>query len=89
MHAVGALAAVLVLQRGDGRGDAVVGERGRDRHEREAGQGRGVLRDVERAAAADPHEGVVEAVAQALAEVDRRLHGAAFDAPELPVPELG
>ena len=60
LDAVGALAPV-VHERGDGRGEAVVGQaRGHGDH-RQPGEAGGVLGDVDRAAAADPDDGVVGA----------------------------
>jgi hypothetical protein len=89
LHAVGRLAARLVVLQGRDRGgDAVVRQRRRDRHHRQAGQAGGVLGHVDRAAAADPDDRVVEAGPQAHGEVGARLHRAARDAPDLAVLEL-
>ena len=66
------MAGLVVLERGDRRGDAVVGEAGRDRHDRQPGQARGVLGDVERAAAADADHRVVEPGAQPRGQRRRR-----------------
>jgi hypothetical protein len=89
LHAVRALAGLLVLERGDGRGDAVVAEAGGHGDERQPGERGGVLGRVDRAAAADADERVVEAAAQPLAELDRRLQRAALHGPELSAAQLG
>jgi hypothetical protein len=73
----GALPALLVLEGGDRRGDAVVGEVRRDGDHRQARLARRVLRHVERAAASDPDDGVVRALAELFDELERRRHASA------------
>ena len=78
----------MVLERGDGGGQAVVGQRGGDRHHRQAGQARGVLGEIDRAAAADADQGVVEAFAQLPGERCGLLHAPALGVADLGVVEL-
>ena len=77
VDAVGPLAPVVVLERGDGRGDAVVGKIRRHRDHGQSCLARRVLRHVERAAAADPDDGVVRALAELVDEPERRGHAPA------------
>ena len=63
-------------------------EAGGDRDHRQAGEAGGVLGDVERAAAADADDRVVEPAAQPRGELGARLHRAALDVPDLAVGEL-
>ncbi len=89
LHAVGGLAArLVVLQRRHRRGDAVVREAGRDRHERQSAEARRVLRDVQRPAAADPDQRVVEPAPQPRRQLRAGLDRAAGDRPDLRVGEL-
>jgi hypothetical protein len=87
LHAVGALAPLL-LERRDRRGDAVVREARRDRDHRQPAERRGELGDVERAAAADPDERVVEPRAQPLGERVRLVDAAVLEPPDVRVAEL-
>jgi hypothetical protein len=61
------------------RGDAVVGEAGRDRHHRDAVAGGRVLRGVDGPATADADHRVVRPGAQLLAEGERGVQRAAGD----------
>ena len=87
LHAEARLAAAL-LERRHRRGDAVVGERGGDRHHRQPRQRGRVLGGVERLAAADAHQRVEEARAQPPAQLGGRLDRAALDHPDVRVAEL-
>ena len=77
-HAVGALA-VRVLERGDRRADAVVGQVGRHGDHREAGARRGVLGDVDGPAAADADDRVVAACPQRRLELAGGAQGGVLD----------
>ena len=86
VDAVRALATV-VLERGDGRCDAVVCEVGRHRDHGQAGEARRVLGDVDGAAAADSDHGVEGAGAKTVGELERRPDRAALDGEGLGVLE--
>src|SRR4029453_724827 len=79
VDAVGALAPLVVVERGDRRGNAVVSEGRGDRDHGEGGRARRVLRDIERAAAANADDCVMGTLTKLIDELERRGDAASTD----------